>query len=70
MISKTIFIKVMSLGRASGLYSFRRFRRRIRYNEITYNRCAKSIKGARFEINYLRNRGLNLPCLIRTYFHR
>jgi hypothetical protein len=41
IISKAIFAKVMPPGFAPGLYSFRRFRRRIRYNEIAYNGCAE-----------------------------
>jgi hypothetical protein len=70
VISKTMLTKVMPLGRTPGLYSFRRFRRRIRYNKIAHNKCAESIQEARFKINYLRNRGLTLLCLIRTYVNR
>jgi hypothetical protein len=43
MISKAILAKAMPPGRAPGLDSFRRFRRRIRYSEIAHNGCAESI---------------------------
>ena len=43
MISQAILAKAMPPGRASGFYSFRRFRRRIRYSEIAHNGSAESM---------------------------
>jgi hypothetical protein len=54
MISEAILAKAMPPGRAPGFYSFRRFRRRIRYSEIAYNGVLNLCR-ARFKLNYLYN---------------
>ena len=45
MISKGILAEAMPPRRGPGLYGFKSSRRRMRYSEIAYSRCARSMLG-------------------------